>query len=113
MLRALALKSLHGESLAFGAPSPPLSLSLPHKGGGNRGARTFATHAVHSRIASRDVFMPWRLRRDDNENQSYVFAVRCKYASAARSRRGSSAQKPNALLQLRQSSPRTRPVTWQ
>src|SRR5919198_3785710 len=26
--------------------SPPLSLSLPHKGGGNRGARTFATHAM-------------------------------------------------------------------
>jgi hypothetical protein len=24
--------------------SPPLSLSLPHKGGGNRVARTFATH---------------------------------------------------------------------
>jgi hypothetical protein len=25
---------------------PPLSLSLPHKGGGNRGARAFATHAM-------------------------------------------------------------------
>jgi hypothetical protein len=33
-------------SFALGASSPPLSLSLPHKGGGNRGARTFVTHAT-------------------------------------------------------------------
>jgi hypothetical protein len=43
----------------------------------------------------------------------YLFVAACRYASAARSKRGSSAYKPKALLQLRQSSPRTRPVTWQ
>src|SRR5258705_13710965 len=34
---------------------PPPSLSLPHKGGGNRGARTFATRAMCPRWTSRDV----------------------------------------------------------
>src|SRR6266702_3164014 len=46
MRPAVALESTHETGLALNAPSPPLSLSLPHKGGGNRAARTFATHAM-------------------------------------------------------------------
>src|SRR5215470_11914159 len=42
MQPAVALAS----EVALGALSPPLSLSLPHKGGGNRGARIFATHTM-------------------------------------------------------------------
>src|SRR6266545_1240015 len=36
--------NLHRICFAPCALSPPLSLSLPHMGGGNRVARTFATH---------------------------------------------------------------------
>src|SRR5690349_7065681 len=42
-----------GRSLVFSALWPPLSLSLPHKGGGNHVARTFAPHTICP--ASRDV----------------------------------------------------------
>src|SRR5438132_1071219 len=37
-------------SLELGFSSAPPSLSLPHKGGGNRGALTFATHAMCPRM---------------------------------------------------------------
>src|SRR5215467_2742995 len=37
---------------ALGALSPPLSLSLPRKGGGNRVACTFVTHATRLRHES-------------------------------------------------------------
>src|SRR5262249_24922752 len=37
---------LHRTNFALPALSPPLSLSLPRKGGGNRVARTFASHAM-------------------------------------------------------------------
>jgi hypothetical protein len=43
---AVVLQYAHEITIALGALLPPLSLSLPHKGGGNRGARTFATHAM-------------------------------------------------------------------
>jgi hypothetical protein len=41
-----------GASVLLGASWPPLSLSLPHKGGGNRVAHTFATHAMCARSTS-------------------------------------------------------------
>src|SRR5262245_26738940 len=50
MQPTVVLESVHETSLAVGALSPPLSLSLPHKGGGNRVARTFATHAMYLRL---------------------------------------------------------------
>src|SRR5438132_725308 len=50
MQPAAVLGFVHGPTLC--ASLPPLSLSLPHKGGGNRGARTFATHAMCPRRAS-------------------------------------------------------------
>ena len=37
-------------SIPLCASSPPLSLSLPHKGGGNRGARTFEIYAMCLRL---------------------------------------------------------------
>ena len=37
------------KSVARSASSPPLSLSLPRKGGGNRVARTFAHHGLQAR----------------------------------------------------------------
>jgi hypothetical protein len=42
----LVPESADGTSFTLSTLSPPLSLSLPHKGGGNRGARTFATYAT-------------------------------------------------------------------
>src|SRR5215470_19326759 len=56
---AVGLKSfLCGISFALGALSPPPSLSLPRKGGGNRVARTFVTHANVLAAHIRDVCMP-------------------------------------------------------
>src|SRR5262249_33049239 len=44
------VESVHGISLTLSALSPPLSLSLPRKGGGNRVARVFATHPLRLRL---------------------------------------------------------------
>jgi hypothetical protein len=44
------LESEHWTIFWPGASSPPLSLSLPHKGGGNGAARTFAPHAMCLRL---------------------------------------------------------------
>src|SRR5215467_16217100 len=49
---------LCGTNFARGALSPPPSLSLPRKGGGNRVARTFVTHANVLAAHIRDVCMP-------------------------------------------------------
>jgi flagellar L-ring protein precursor FlgH len=47
--QCLALAS-HKISFLLSASSPPLSLSLPHKGGGNGAARTFATQTLCSQV---------------------------------------------------------------
>src|SRR5215831_10080161 len=44
-----------GPSFMLCASLPPLSLSLPHKGGGNRVARTFVTHSTRLRHFQRSV----------------------------------------------------------
>jgi len=43
--------AFHRTSSALGASSPPLSLSLPRKGGGNRVARTFATQTMSPQVS--------------------------------------------------------------
>src|SRR5262249_34430958 len=45
----VALESVHRKSFPLGAPWPPLSLSLPHKGGGNDVALLCPTARMHSR----------------------------------------------------------------
>src|SRR6266403_2074594 len=67
--RTLDISNLHRICFAPCALSPPLSLSLPHMGGGNAVARTFATHDQrnsrrgHAQLGSEDQllaeFWPW------------------------------------------------------
>src|SRR5207245_1987252 len=67
-------------SFALGVLSPPLSLSLTHKGGGNRGVRTFATHAMCARMDFQKVLSVKALR--------YMPAViRARNASQCRQKR--------------------------
>src|SRR5215471_470268 len=53
---------LCGTNFALGALSPPLSLSLPRKGGGNRVACTFVTHATCLRHTSELLALDARFR---------------------------------------------------
>jgi len=50
MQLAIVFATARRTSFGLGALSLPLSLSLPHKGGGNRAARTFATHTLCLRV---------------------------------------------------------------
>src|SRR5262245_56787568 len=55
--KAPGFENLNTEtSIMIGALLPPPSLSLPRMGGGNRVARTFATHAMCLRSISKRYF---------------------------------------------------------
>jgi hypothetical protein len=45
-IQPTVVQSVRGSNFTLGALSPPLSLSLPHKGGGNRVARAFVPHRM-------------------------------------------------------------------
>ena len=60
----------------FKLRSPPLSLVPPPQGGGNRGARTFATRARCPRIDFRRFLFPWHFREHDGIAASNFAAER-------------------------------------